>query len=145
MGCEVVFILGGPGAGKGTQCGLLEERLGNDNKSNSNTSTNGTCTWKHLSAGDLLRAERQNKQSELSTIINTKIANGELVPSSITCRLLEQAMVEASNSKNNVTKFLIDGFPRSHENMAAWNDNANLKEHCSLKFVLNFECPEEVL
>eukprot|EP01026_Neomeris_dumetosa_P066337 TRINITY_DN6411_c0_g1_i2.p4 TRINITY_DN6411_c0_g1~~TRINITY_DN6411_c0_g1_i2.p4 ORF type:complete len:139 (-),score=13.58 TRINITY_DN6411_c0_g1_i2:51-467(-) len=37
----IVFVLGGPGAGKGTQC----ERI---------VSTYG---WKHLSAGDLLRAE----------------------------------------------------------------------------------------
>jgi UMP-CMP kinase len=132
--CEVVFVLGGPGAGKGTQCALLEERLG-DHKHTSSR-------WLHLSAGDLLRAER-NRKSQLSQIINAKIANGELVPSSITCQLLEQAMVEAWQ-KQKITKFLIDGFPRSHENMEAWQQNASLKHH-TLKFVLNFECPEEVL
>ena len=39
---EVVFVLGGPGAGKGTQCALLVEEYG----------------VVHLSAGDLLREER---------------------------------------------------------------------------------------
>ena len=39
---NVVFVLGGPGAGKGTMCELAEQQLG----------------WTHLSAGDLLRAER---------------------------------------------------------------------------------------
>ena len=39
---EVVFVLGPPGAGKGTQCSKISERFG----------------YIHLSAGDLLRAER---------------------------------------------------------------------------------------
>jgi UMP-CMP kinase len=123
--CEVVFVLGGPGAGKGTQCQLLQERQQG---------------WVHLSAGDLLRAERQ-AGGELGDMINAKIANGELVPSSITVKCLEKAMVEAF-AMNQTTKFLIDGFPRSHENLSAWEDI--MKKH-SLKFVLNFECPEEVL
>ena len=131
--CEVVFVLGGPGAGKGTQCALLEERLGGKEKSSK---------WLHLSAGDLLRAER-NRKSNLSQIINSKIANGELVPSSITCKLLEQAMVQAFVDYGT-TRFLIDGFPRSHENMEAWQNNEALKES-TIRFVLNFECPEEVL
>ena len=36
---KVVFILGGPGSGKGTQSPLIEQNFG----------------FKHLSAGDLLR------------------------------------------------------------------------------------------
>ncbi len=38
---NVVFVLGGPGAGKGTMCELAESQLG----------------WAHLSAGELLRDE----------------------------------------------------------------------------------------
>jgi UMP-CMP kinase len=125
--CEVVFVLGGPGAGKGTQCQLLQERLGG---------------WVHLSAGDLLREERQSG-GELGDLINSKIAAGELVPSSITVRCLENGMARAYSSSNKTTtQFLIDGFPRSHENMQAWVDT--MKSH-NVKFVLDFECPEEVL
>jgi len=40
----VLFVLGGPGVGKGTQCQYLVQKWG--------------CV--HLSAGDLLRQERQN-------------------------------------------------------------------------------------
>ncbi len=40
----VVFVLGGPGAGKGTQCANIVREYG----------------WVHLSAGDLLRAERES-------------------------------------------------------------------------------------
>lgn len=55
---RVVFVLGGPGSGKGTQCELIagEEALG----------------YAHLSAGDLLRAER-NSGSELADMINEYI------------------------------------------------------------------------
>ncbi len=45
--------------------------------------------YTHLSAGDLLRAER-NKQSEYGTLIDTHIKEGKIVPVKITCGLLEQ-------------------------------------------------------
>jgi UMP-CMP kinase len=126
--CEVVFVLGGPGAGKGTQCQLLQDRLG------------GGKSWVHLSAGDLLRAERESG-GELGDLINAKIAAGELVPSSITCQCIERGMI-AAFQENETTNFLIDGFPRSHENMQAWEDTMSIH---AIKFVLDFECPEEVL
>jgi hypothetical protein len=50
---EVVFVLGGPGAGKGTQCANIVRDYG----------------WVHLSAGDLLRAERETG-SENAAMIN---------------------------------------------------------------------------
>ena len=49
---NVVFVLGGPGAGKGTMCELAESQLG----------------WTHLSTGDLLRAERQAGGPTAATI-----------------------------------------------------------------------------
>jgi len=124
--CKVVFIVGGPGAGKGTQCELLEQRLSGG--------------WKHLSAGDLLRAER-TAGGELGDLINNKIKNGELVPSHVTVKLLENGM-KAAYLANQTTNFLIDGFPRSFENQDAWNDT--MKNH-SVIFMLDFVCPEEVL
>lgn len=130
--CQIVFVLGGPGAGKGTQCQLLEKRLEGD----------GCGSWKHLSAGDLLRAERKSG-GELGDLINEKIANGQLVPSSITVKLLENAMIAAYAASPKTTNFLIDGFPRGVENREAWE--ATMGRTHSLKFVLNFECPEEVL
>jgi UMP-CMP kinase len=50
----VIFVLGGPGAGKGTMCAKLVEDFG----------------FEHLSAGDLLRAER--KKGAHTTISPTK-------------------------------------------------------------------------
>ena len=39
-------------------------------------------------------------------------------------------------------KFLIDGFPRNEDNLTGWEKQMNGK--ADVKFVLFFECPEEV-
>lgn len=123
--CQVVFALGAPGVGKGTQCQLLSTRKG----------------FVHLSAGDLLRAERKRPESELGHEINKCIDAGKLVKSEITCQLIENAMAEAY-ATSGTTQFLIDGFPRSQGNLDAWN--ATMSRH-HINFVLNFVCPEETL
>jgi len=116
----IVFVLGVPGAGKGTQCAKIQEKF----------------KYVHLSAGDLLRAE-QKTSSEDSALIRDCIENGKIVPVAITCRLLLKAM-EKSASDN----FLIDGFPRNYDNLEGWNKEAG--EKVNLKFVLFFECDTEV-
>jgi UMP-CMP kinase len=126
--CTVVFVLGGPGSGKGTQCGLLKQRLG------------GGCTWAHLSAGDLLREERK-KGGALGDLINARVASGQLVPSEVTCKLVENAMREC-HATHGISKFLVDGFPRSKGNADAWNET--MSQH-TIACILFFECPEEVL
>ena len=96
--------------------------------------------WSHLSAGDLLRAERK-RDGPTADLINSKISSGQIVPAEITCGLLKTAMEEA-NSVSGCTKFLIDGFPRSEGNVTAWEETMSMHQ---VQFVLNFECPEEVL
>jgi len=125
---KVVFVLGGPGAGKGTQCELLSKNLG----------------WAHLSAGDLLRAERKKTDSELADLINSKIAAGQIVPASITVRLLREAM-ESIKSKSGNTKFLIDGFPRSDGNVTVWDEVMTDTGLAIVEFVLFLDCPEDVM
>ena len=83
----------------------------------------------HLSAGDLLRAERSRPDSEFSVLINTYIAEGKIVPMEITIALLHAAM-KASSSK----KFLIDGFPRKMDQALAFEDKV-----APAKYVLYFE------
>jgi UMP-CMP kinase len=98
--------------------------------------------WVHLSAGDLLRAERQNKGSALADEINACIAAGKLVASEVTCKLLENAMLQAYQT-NGSMHFLIDGFPRSQSNADAWE--VTMSQHCQIVSVLDFCCPEETL
>eukprot|EP00903_Cladosiphon_okamuranus_P011641 g10949.t1 len=122
---RVVFVLGGPGSGKGTQCALIaeDEALG----------------YAHLSAGDLLRAER-NSKSELADMINEFIREGKIVPAEVTVGLLRKAM-EASGK----SRFLIDGFPRNPENLAAWEASASGGSPVIFDFALFLDCPEEVM
>uniref|UniRef100_A0A0N4ZN38 UMP-CMP kinase n=1 Tax=Parastrongyloides trichosuri TaxID=131310 RepID=A0A0N4ZN38_PARTI len=119
---NVVFILGPPGAGKGTLCSMVQEQLG----------------YKHLSAGELLREERNRKGSEFGELIENHIKNGTIVPVEITCKLLRNAMTQAKDVKG----FLIDGFPRNQDNLDGWEKEMN--ECANVQFVLNLICPEEV-
>lgn len=61
----VIFILGGPGSGKGTQCQKIKDKF----------------SFTHLSAGDLLRAERKNPESKDGQLIEQYIVEGKIVPS----------------------------------------------------------------
>lgn len=88
----VLFVLGGPGAGKGTQCSNLVRDY----------------TFKHLSAGDLLREEQQRPGSEFGEMIKEYIREGKIVPMEVTIQLLENAM-KAAMKEENKKKFLIDG------------------------------------
>jgi len=130
----VIFVLGGPGAGKGTQC----DKLVRDYK------------FTHLSAGDLLRAEQDRPGSEFGQLIKDCIKNGAIVPMEVTVQLLENAMTETiSDSKTRDPKdlkgevkgkFLIDGFPRKMDQALKFEETV-----CPAKFVLFFDCPEEVM
>ncbi|KAJ6820691.1 putative UMP-CMP kinase 3 isoform X2 [Iris pallida] len=113
----VVFVLGGPGSGKGTQCANIVEHFG----------------FTHLSAGDLLRAEIKSG-SENGAMIQNMIKEGKIVPSEVTIKLLQRAMLESDNDK-----FLIDGFPRNEENRAAFERVTKILP----EFVLFFDCSEE--
>ena len=90
----VLFVLGGPGAGKGTQCANLVSDYG----------------FKHLSAGDLLREEQKRPGSEFGEMIKAYITDGKIVPMEVTVKLLENAMKSSMESADNHRKmFLIDG------------------------------------
>lgn len=119
----VLFVLGGPGAGKGTQCANLVR----DYK------------FTHLSAGDLLRAEQERPGSEFGELIKSYIKDGKIVPMEVTVQLLENAMTEVINKSPWKTgKFLIDGFPRKMDQALKFEETV-----CPSKFVLFFDCPEE--
>lgn len=122
---NVVFVLGGPGCGKGTMCALAETQLG----------------WTHLSAGELLRAER-DRGGPTAAEIETYVSVGAIVPTEITVKLLKDAM-DAAMRATGCTNFLLDGFPRSLENMEGWY--ATFGREAELPTMLFFECPYEVL
>ncbi|KAM4642266.1 UMP-CMP kinase [Discoglossus pictus] len=121
----VVFVLGGPGAGKGTQCERIVQNYG----------------YTHLSAGDLLRDERKKPDSQFGELIETYIKDGKIVPVEITISLLQRAMEQIMAANADKNKFLIDGFPRNEDNLQGWNKTMDGKADVS--FVLFFDCDNE--
>lgn len=119
---SVIFVLGGPGAGKGTQCANLVRDYG----------------FVHLSAGDLLRAEQAREGSKYGEMIAQYIKDGLIVPQEVTIALLEQAMNEGV--KLGKSKFLIDGFPRKMDQLLTFEKQVALSS-----FTLFFDCPESVM
>ena len=115
---QVVFVLGGPGSGKGTQCERIVRDFG----------------FTHLSAGDLLRAEVASG-SELGQECEALMKEGKLVPMKITIELLRNAMLRAPNKQ-----FLVDGFPRALDQAEFFEESV-----VAAKFVLFFDCPLETM
>lgn len=119
----MIFVLGGPGAGKGTQCAKLVSEYG----------------FKHLSAGDLLREEQDRPGSEFGEMIKTYIKEGTIVPMEVTIQLLENAMSMAIE-KEKKKMFLIDGFPRKLDQATTFEATV-----VPSLFTLFLHCPEDIL
>ncbi len=87
-----LVLFGPPGAGKGTQSQKLIDQY----------------QLVHISTGDLFRAHIKN-QSPLGQQVSKLIADGELVPDSITIAMLEEEVDKNPTAKG----FIFDGFPRT--------------------------------
>lgn len=117
-----LIIFGPPGAGKGTQAGLLEERIG----------------ITQISTGDILR-EAMSEETPLGKKAKSYVEAGELVPDELVRQLAEQAVGE-----EEYDDFVLDGYPRTLQ-QAEWLTEF-LEEHGTpLDAVLSLEVPDEVL
>lgn len=119
---SVIFVLGGPGAGKGTQCANLVRDY----------------QFVHLSAGDLLRAEQNREGSKYGALIKHYIKEGLIVPQEVTVALLQQAIQD--NYDQGHKRFLVDGFPRKMDQAITFEEQI-----VPSKFTLFFDCPEKVM
>lgn len=87
-----LILLGGPGAGKGTQAAFITQRFG----------------IPHLSTGHMLRAEVE-AGTALGRSVRDLIDRGELVSDDIIIGLVKARIRDADCQKG----FLFDGFPRT--------------------------------
>ncbi|KYH33671.1 adenylate kinase [Neomoorella mulderi] len=118
-----LVLLGPPGAGKGTQAGVISERLG----------------VPHISTGDMFR--RAIKEgTELGRQAEKYLQSGGLVPDAVTIGLVQERLSQPDCRQG----FLLDGFPRTvaqAEALDAWL--AGRKE--KLDAVIDIEVPREEL
>ncbi|XP_034102732.1 adenylate kinase isoenzyme 1 isoform X2 [Drosophila sulfurigaster albostrigata] len=116
----IIWILGGPGCGKGTQCAKIVEKYG----------------FTHLSSGDLLREEvasGSDKGRELQAVMSS----GGLVSNQEVLSLLNGAV---SRAKGNSKGFLIDGYPREKNQGIAFEEQI-----APADLALYFECSEDTM
>ena len=92
---EADHLLGGPGVGKGTQCGRIAKEL----------------DFIHICVGDLLREEAKSPTSPYRDFIPESISKSVLLPAQLTTMLLKREIERAQ--ANGAKRFLLDEFPRN--------------------------------
>jgi adenylate kinase len=97
----VVVLLGAPGAGKGTQAKVLEERLG----------------LPHLASGDLLRAAVA-AGSPIGREADRYMSRGQLVPDDTIIRVFLDRLQQPDAANGAI----LDGFPRTRAQAGALDD-----------------------
>jgi len=121
---KLFLIIGAPGSGKTTDSELI--------------AANNADIITHYSTGDMFRAEVASG-SERGQIINSFISKGNLVPIEIAIETILNAIKSAPN--DNV---IIDGYPRSFEQMDALDNYLSTESNVELVNVIEVEVSEEV-
>ncbi|KAG0574047.1 hypothetical protein KC19_VG230600 [Ceratodon purpureus] len=110
---------GGPGTGKGTQCGRMVKEFG----------------FKHISLGEILRKEVKNR-SQIGEEYASIMKEGKLVPLDMTLRLMKNAIEQS----NDASGYILDGFPRAVNQAKGFT-----KQVKAPSLVLYLHAPHEVL
>ncbi|KAL2017074.1 hypothetical protein VTK56DRAFT_2597 [Thermocarpiscus australiensis] len=112
-----IFVIGAPGAGKGTLCKRLAQEHG----------------LTHLSVGDLLRQIVADPDTD--EVVRRHVQAGELLPTEYLLSVLESPFHDYSPEKI----ILLDGFPRRMDQAEAFEDRFGKPQ-----LVLFFKCPKEL-
>jgi adenylate kinase len=118
-----VILLGPPGAGKGTQADLLEEKLG----------------LPHVASGDLFREHLKNN-TELGRQARAYMERGDLVPDDVTIAMV----LERLSRPDCRVGAVLDGFPRTVEQAEAL-DMALAADGKGVSEVIDLQVSEQVL
>lgn len=114
-----LILLGGPGAGKGTQSAFLAEKLG----------------IPQISTGDMLR-KAIKAQTELGIAAKEAMDSGDLVSDDLIIKLVKDRIREPDCKQG----FLLDGFPRTLAQADALK-----AERISLDAVVEIDVDDEVI
>jgi adenylate kinase len=105
---KIIVLMGAPGAGKGTQARLLQERLG----------------LPQISTGDIFR-ELAKADTELAKEVRAVQAAGKLISDDLVVRVVAERTT-ADDCKNG---YVLDGFPRTTAQAAMLEDLARAQGH----------------
>ena len=114
-----IVIFGKPGSGKGTQANFLKDEY----------------NLYHISTGDLFRKNISN-QTKLGIEAKSYLDNGDLVPDSVTIKMLENEVL----SNKEVNGYIFDGFPRTLNQAESLDDflsSINLKINATIALDVN--------
>ncbi len=89
---KIIVLIGAPGAGKGTQARLLEERLG----------------IPQISTGDMFR-EMRSQDTPLAREVQQIMESGKLISDDITFRIVK----ERTSKPDAAGTYILDGYPRT--------------------------------
>lgn len=117
-----IVLFGPPGAGKGTQARLLEERR----------------SLKQIATGDIIREAMKN-ETPVGKEAKSYVEKGELVPDSVVRKLAEQAIAE-----RDFDDFVLDGYPRTTQ-QAEWLTSFLDEHNVPLHAVPSLHVPDEVI
>jgi adenylate kinase len=95
---KIIVLMGAPGAGKGTQARLLQERL----------------NLPQISTGDIFRALK-TAQTPLAQEVREIMERGQLVPDDLTIRVVK----DRTSQEDARNGYILDGFPRTPEQAAS--------------------------
>ncbi|HEX5623442.1 MAG TPA: adenylate kinase [Sulfuricurvum sp.] len=118
------FIIGAPGSGKTTDAELIASK--------------NRTTIAHYSTGNLLR-EEVDSGSNLGKTIDSFVSKGNLCPLNI---VLDTVIKALKKSTKNV--IIIDGFPRSEEQMVEFHALVDHEKDIQLTSVIEVVVSEEV-
>ena len=116
------ILFGPPGAGKGTQARLLEDRR----------------SLTQISTGDIIRSAMKN-ETPVGLEAKSYVEKGELVPDSVVRKLAEEAI-----AKEGYDDFALDGYPRTTQ-QAEWLTEFLTDHDTPLHAVISLEVPDQVI